>query len=243
MAFATAYNVSAQVVVSGTVYDITRKTPIEAVSVLSTSGRGTFTDSAGRYSITVSPNDSIYFSYLNKATPKYPVASIPNIYSFDISILKKVQELPGVTVKPRNYRMDSIQNRTDYAKIFGYSKPGIKTSTLSTPGAAGVGIDLNELINMFRFRKIRSTMAFQRRLIQEEKDKYINHRFNKGLVRKLTGLTSPEIDSFMVEYRPTYEMVVHLNDLEFGHFIQEAYKFFKRGIKVNRQVLQRQEED
>lgn len=233
----TAFTQAKAQVVSGTVYDITKKTPIEGVTVMTTSGRGTFTDSIGRYQIRVSNNDSIFFSYLNKATPKYPVASIPNPHGFDISILKKVQELPGVTVKQRNYRIDSIQNRMDYAKIFGYEKPGIKTSTLSTPGSFGVGVDLNELINMFKFRKIRSTLAFQKRLLNEEKDKYINHRFNKGLVKKLTGLESPAIDSFMTEYRPTYEMTVQLNDLEFGHFIIQASKYFRQGVSAKRSQL------
>ncbi len=234
---------NAQVTVSGTVYDITKKTPMEAVSVLSTSGRGTFTDSLGRYSITVSEKDSIFFSYLNKPTPKYAVTNIQNIYAFDISILRKVQELPGVFVKPRNYKMDSIQNRTDYAKIFGYSKPGFKTSTLSTPGSFGVGLDINELINMFKFRKIRSTLAFQKRLLQEERDKYVSFRFNKGLVRKLTGLQAPAIDSFMRDYRPTYGMAVQFNDLEFGHFIMEAFKYYKAGVKIDLKYLKQFEDE
>jgi hypothetical protein len=228
---------TAQVVVSGTVYDITKKTPIEAVSVLSTSGRGTFTDSAGHYSITVRETDSIYFSFLNKPTPKYPVTSIQNIEAFDISILKKIQELPAVFVKQRSYRMDSLQNRQDYSKVFEYRKPGIRTSTLNMPGSVGVGVDINELINMFKFKKIRSTLAFQKRLLLEEQDKYVNHRFNKGLVKKLTGLEAPAIDNFIRDYKPTYQMALQLNDLEFGQFIIEAFKLYKAGIKVDYRIF------
>jgi hypothetical protein len=227
----------AQITVSGTVYDITKKTPIEAVSVISTSGTGTFTDSLGRYSITVRDTDSIYFSFLNKPTPKYPVTSIQNLGAFDISILKKVQELPTVFVKQRNYRMDSLQNRQDYAKIFNYQKPGVRTTMLGSPGAVGVGVDLNELINMFRFKKTRSMLAFQRRLLLEEQDRYVNHRFNKGLIKKLTGLEAPAIDTFMRDYKPTYQMALQLNDLEFGQFIIETYKLYKAGIKVDYRIF------
>jgi len=205
--------IKAQVTVSGTVYDITKKTPIEAVSVMSTSGRGTYTDSLGRYTIEVNEKESIYFSFLNKPTPKYPVLGIQNFSALDISILKKIQELTPVFVKQRNYKMDSLQNRQDYAKIFDYRKPGIRTSTLSSPGSVGVGVDLVELINMFRFKKIRSSMAFQKRLLLEERDRYVTHRFNKGFVRKLTGLQEPAIDDFMKNYRPTYAMVFRLNYL------------------------------
>ncbi|MDB5192603.1 MAG: hypothetical protein JWQ96_2166 [Segetibacter sp.] len=226
-----------QVIVSGTVYDITKKTPIEAVSVISTSGKGTFTDSLGRYSLDVSPKDSIYFSFLNKPTAKYAVTNIPNLDAFDISILKKVQELPGVLVKQRSYKFDSLQNRDDYAKIFNYRKPGVSSSMNNSPGGLSVGIDLDEVINMFKFRRNKSTLAFQNRLLREEMDKYVSHRFNKGLVKKLTGLNTPEIDSFMLHFRPPYEFVRELNDLEFGQYVMEAYKYFKGGVEIDRKLM------
>ena len=234
-------NTFCQVTVSGTVYDITKKTPIEAVSVVSTSGKGTFTDSLGRYTINVTAKDSIYFSFLNKPTAKFPITSIANLDAFDISIQKKVQELPGVMIKQRNYKMDSLRNRDDYAKIFNYKKPGISSSLNNSPGGLGVAIDLDELINMFKFRKNRSTLAFQKRLLNDEMDKYVSHRFNKGLVRRLTGLNAPEIDTFMYKYRPPYNLVTQLNDLELGQYVVEAYKYFKGGIEIDRKRLQWQE--
>ncbi|WP_018616089.1 carboxypeptidase-like regulatory domain-containing protein [Segetibacter koreensis] len=234
--------ISQKITISGTVYDITKKTPIEFVSVVSTSGKGTVTDSLGQYNLTVNETDSIYFSFLNKPTPKYFVKNIQNPGSFDISILRKVKELPEVFVKQRNYHLDSLQNRLDYQKIFDYRKPGFKTSINPYEANAPVGLDLDEFINMFKFKKNKRMLAFQRRLEQDEKEKYIDHRFNKGLVKKLTGLNAPEIDSFMNEYRPTFEMTTQFNDLEFGQFIVEAFKYYKAGIKVNKQAFTRTQE-
>lgn len=219
--------------VSGTVYDITKKNPIGYVSVLSTSGKGTFTDSTGKYYLVVGETDSIYFSYLNKATPKYPIRTIPNLAAFDISILRKIGELPMVTIKQRNYRLDSLQNRKDYADIFNYKKPVI--APMISDGVAGM--DFNAFIRMFQFKKNKRMVSFQRRLLKEEEDRYINHRFNKGLVKRLTGLAAPSIDSFMTEYRPTLQMVQYFNDLELGQYIIEAHNFYKAGIKINRSLL------
>ena len=56
---------SAQVKVSGTVYDISRGYPLASVSVMSTSGHGTTTDSLGHYTIYANETDSISFSFLN----------------------------------------------------------------------------------------------------------------------------------------------------------------------------------
>jgi hypothetical protein len=236
----SSFEVSAQnITITGTVFDITKKTPIAYVSVLSTSGKGTATDSTGQYKITVKETDSIYFSFLNKETPKYPVTTIRNPDAFDISIMKKIQELPTVFVKQRNYRMDSLQNRLDYQKIFDYSKPGIGTTI--NPGLA-VGLDINQFINMFNFRKNKRMVGFQKRLLNEEKEKFISHRFNKGLVTKLTGLRAPAIDSFMAEFRPTLEMTQQFNDLEFGQFIVEAYKYYKAGVKIDKTAFRKEME-
>jgi hypothetical protein len=222
--------------ISGTVYDITKKTPIDAVSVISTSGTGTVTDSTGRYTIEVYESDSIYFSYLNKSTPKYPVLSISNLAAFDISILKKISELPNVFVRQRSYKLDSLKNREDYAKIFNFRKPGLRSTMNPTPGSLGVGLDLDELINMFRFKRNRSMLAFQQRLLKEEQDKFIDHRFSKSLVRTLTKLTSPELEEFMKEYRPTLEMAESLNELEFGQFIVDAFRYYSRTRRFRSQT-------
>jgi hypothetical protein len=213
-----------QVTVKGTVYDRTRTTPLEAVSVLSTSGAGTSTDINGRYSITVHEGDSIWFSYLNKPTPKFAVLQIPNLTQFDISVHVASTVLREVKVMSPSYRQDSIQNRKDYAKVFNFRKPGIGIAT-SPPGSggAGVGLDLEELINVFRFKRTRSMLGFQKRLLQEEQDKFIDHRFSKSKVREITLLTGEQLDRFMKLYRPDYEFTANATDYEFYDYIKKAY--------------------
>jgi len=217
--------VFSQLRVSGRVFDISKSVPLPSVSVLTTSGRGTVTDSLGQYSIEVIERDSIYFSYLNKPTTKFPVRAIPNFYSFDISLHVPVSELPVVKVNMPNYRRDSLQNRRDYEKIFNYRKPGISVGT--SPSGAGVGLDLDEFINIFRFRHNRRMLAFQKRLQQEEIDKFIDHRFTKGTVRKITGLTGDSLNVFMKQFRPSYEFTQLSNDYEFLEYIKLAAAVFR----------------
>src|SRR5678815_289035 len=102
--FITAYPFVAQVRITGRVYDISKYRPLEAVSVLTTSGSGTVSDSLGNYTIIVRENDSIWFSYLNRPTPKYPVRSIMNYQNFEISLHVNSTELKEVKIMPRNYR-------------------------------------------------------------------------------------------------------------------------------------------
>ncbi len=217
------------IIIRGTVYDSSRNFPLEAVSVLSTSGKGSVTNSDGEYEIAVNEKDSIWFSYLNKPTIKFPVLKIINTLSFDISLQVSVPTLKEVMIRPKNYKLDSIQNRIDYAKIFNYQKPKIRTVTPEY--GAGVGFDLDEIINMFRFRRNRSMASFQKRLLLEEQEKFIDHRFNKALVRRLTLLEGAELDSFMFIYRPSYTFTKYAGDYDFQYYIKTAFFRFRHGLK------------
>jgi len=212
----------------GTVLDSTKTYPISSVSVLSTSGRGTTTDTYGHYELDVVETDSVWFSYLNKPTIKYPVKKIVDASRFDIAIHINVPVLKEVIVKPRNYKMDSIQNRLDYAKAFDWQKPKLKANLSGEMGTA-VGFDLDEIIRMFQFRKNKSNAAFRDRLLAEEREKFIDHRFNKALVLRLTGLLGAERDSFMLICRPSYEYCLLAGEYDFQLFIKKCYEAYKLG--------------
>jgi hypothetical protein len=214
--------------IRGVVYDSTRTYPIELVTVLSTSGKGTVTNADGEYEIEVGEKDSIWFSYLNKPTIKFPVLKILNPFKFDISLQVNVPVLKEVKIRQRNYRQDSLQNREDYARIFNYQKPGLRPVTPQY--GAGAGFDLNEIIDVFRFRRNKSIQSFQRRLLSQEQDKFVDHRFNKGLVRRLTSLTDTALDSFMLIYRPSYEFALLSGDYDFQKWIKDSAERFRKGL-------------
>ena len=216
----------AQVTVKGIVYNITHTHPLEAVSVISTSGKGTTTDSNGYYSITVNEKDSISFSYLGRHTMKFPVSGILDYPSFDVALHVDPIDLKPLRVSPKNYHMDSLQNRKDYAKVFDYQKPRL-TLTDGSQGL-GAGLDLDAIIGMFQFKKNRRMLAFQKRLVMEEEDKFIDHRFSIYLVKKITHMTSPELDSFMVRYRPSYYFTKTSSDYDFAEYIKLAANDYRK---------------
>lgn len=189
----------------------------------------TSTDSMGRYSIQVKAGDSISFVYKNKPTQPFKVNTIANPAQFDISlhlnIESKYSVLKEVIVYSKTHQEDSIENRQTYANVFRYEKPGLSTSI--TPGG-GAGADVNELINIFRFRRNKRLKAFQQRLELEEQEKYISYRFNKISVARITGLSGSALDSFLVWYRPDYDFMLASTEIEFNQYILNAsYQFRK----------------
>jgi hypothetical protein len=220
-------SMQAQELIRGTVYDSSRTYPLEAVSVMSTTGKIAITDIHGVYIIEAGQKDSIWFSYLGKPTMKFPVSKISNQVQFDIALQVPVQ-LKEITVRPPNYKLDSISNRKDYEKGFNFMRPNV--TSMTSIGPMGAGIDVNELIRVFQFRKNRRMESFRQRLLQQERDRFIDHRFNKAIVRELTGIAEQKLEEFMLIYRPSYEFSLYTSDYDFRLYIKEAGEAFKRGV-------------
>jgi hypothetical protein len=214
-----------QVEVHGTVYDRSRYFAMPGVSVISTSGQGTMTDSTGKYHLLVSRKDSVFFSYLGKATVKFPIRNIDPNSPMDISIAVAVDSLPLVVVRPKVYRYDSMENRDEYRKIFDYEPDYIGQGQ----GGAGINLDM-----LFGARRNRQMLALKTRLIEEEQDKYVDYRFNRTLVRRITGLDPPFLDLFMRMYRPSYDYIKSCeNDYEFYKYIKDCGAYFMRTYKMD----------
>ncbi len=64
-------------------------------------------------------------------------------------------------------------------------------------------------------------------MIEEEQDKFIDHRFNTGIVKKITHLEGDPLDTFMVRYRPSYEFTRDSDDYEFYQYIKLAFGQYK----------------
>ncbi|WP_143306204.1 peptidase associated/transthyretin-like domain-containing protein [Chitinophaga vietnamensis] len=212
----------AQVRISGTVYERTARMGLSGVSVRSASGAGAVTDSMGRYSINLSKEDTIWFSYQGKPTNKFAVSEINIHRPLDIKMQVDVQVLRTVEVSSRklkDYYRDSIENREEYRRVFDYQREYFSNSG----GVAGLNLDL-----LFGIKKAKRMEAFRRLLEQDERDKYVDKRFNRALVARITGLVPPDLDVFMVRYRPSYEMLLYFaNDYQFYEYIRDSGEYFK----------------
>jgi hypothetical protein len=79
----------------------------------------------------------------------------------------------------------------------------------------------------------------QNRLMNEEQEKFINYRFSKSLVKRITGLKDGrDLETFMKAWRPDYEFTAYSTDLEFHTYILEAYRAWQKGLLPQRMPLE-----
>lgn len=230
-----AMNALGQITISGTVYDSSKLYVIPGVSVYSTSGATAITDSLGAYHINVTEKDSLSFFYRGKSTVKFAVKTMNNYTAFDVSLLIRVKDnkyklLKGVTVFSNTYQEDSIENRLTYAKGFNPDRPGIH-STYEDGGAAG--LDFDALVGAFQFKKNKENKAFQKRLMGDEEDQYVDNRFNSKIISRITGLKGDTLLRYKKLYRPSYFFVATSTLTEFYEYILNTSYAFRRdeGIK------------
>lgn len=69
---------------------------------------------------------------------------------------------------------------------------------------------------------------FRERLLEQEREKFVDHKFSKALVKKLTGLDGGELSQFMQYYRPAYEFALYSSEYDFQYYIKKAGEEFKK---------------
>jgi hypothetical protein len=227
--FSSAQTMQSQVLITGTVYNHKSGMPLRGVSVLAVSGKGTATDSLGHYLVRLALSDTFYCSWLGKVTEKHAVKDIPPNQPFDFDLNEvEIRPLPALFVigTANAYFQDSLSDRATYNKAFGYEgKSGPQERNLNQAGGVGLGWDLE---NMVQPASDNRSEALRQRLEENEKDKYIDHRFNQALVKKITRLDSPKLDSFMVWYRPSYyDLHEFESDYSYFQWISNTAKKFE----------------
>ena len=118
-----------------------------------------------------------FFLPLNKALAQNTNSSIP----FDSVV---------------NY-LEQKRNVNLYYKAEWFKNKNFHPSILNLP--------MDEFINIFRFKRNKRLKFMQNRLLEQEQETYINYRFNKVLVKRITHLEGKDLDTFMARYRPDFE--------------------------------------
>ena len=212
---------------------VTDKTTRQLVSgALVTAGTAkTYTNVSGGFQIDVIDlRDSLKITHFAYKT--YTIAISKASAVLHIELEPSVISLNTVTIHgDRDFKKDSIENRIAYAKQFNYKGPTVMDAfTGNSNKQPGDLISINPLLLIAALTK-KSTpeYKFNKILIRDEHEQYVDEHFNKGIVSRVTGLSGDTLSVFLTQYRPSYQFVLKATDYDMEVYIKESLRKFEEG--------------
>lgn len=218
-------------IIYGYLKDSVTNVPIVLASVRNiTSNTTTMTGNDGKFSIQAAENHILSFAAVGYFFDTLQYANSYLLQDTLFPVLSPlVRDLGNVTVTSRGlsqYQQDSIERRKDFLQdIVNYTIPTVSQAN------SGAGIALN--LDRFSRHERNKRKALQFYEINE-KEAYINYRFNTAMVISLTRFKDEKLRLFMQQHRPSYDWLrKHTSEEDIRYYINEQLKIFSKNYNKN----------
>ncbi len=176
-------------------------------------------DVGGSYRIPAREGDLVIFSSAGYVTDTLLITSVMLGGDYPVFLEARIVTLKSVRIGSlSNYQLDSIERREDYKWVYDHGN-----EKLVEKERKGDGVGVN--ISLFRSgsRSDKEREVLKKRLIKEEEDHYIDFRYSREYVSRLTHLKGDSLEKFMEQYRPTYDFVRKVATVDILLFINDSY--------------------
>jgi hypothetical protein len=218
--------VSGQQFLTGKIFKANSTEHLVSVSIHNiTQQRYDLSEEDGSYRIQAAPGDHISFSSVGFKADTVTVTASILTAAYPVYLDVRAQTLQTVRVgQYTNYQLDSMDRRKEYAWVYDHeTAPHVARDR---QGADGVGVTLNIFRNSSSAAKQRIKLG--KRLEKEEEDYYVDSRYNKDYVTKITKLKGDSLADFMRRYRPSYEYCRKAANVDILVYINDSYKQYMK---------------
>jgi hypothetical protein len=142
------------------------------------------------------------------------------------------------------FQLKSIAIKLKEVKIFGkqptpaeqysqklqeykYALDKGSSKNLLSLGPTGAGLGIDAIYNLLS-RSGKNARHLQAILEKDYREDIIDFRFRPDYVNGIIGVDEPELNDFMLQYRPTYQFVLTASDYAFVQFVRNSYATYKR---------------
>jgi hypothetical protein len=212
---------------TGKIYKKNSTESLVSVSIHNiTEQRYDLSEEDGSYRMQAAPGDHIAFSSVGYKTDTLTVTASLLTAACPIYLDIRPQTLQAVRVGEfSNYQLDSMDRRKEYAWVYDHGNtPKVAKDR---QGSDGVGVQLNIFRNSSTAAKQR--IHLENRLEKEEEDFYVDSRYNKDYVTKITHLKGDSLKEFMKRYRPSYDYCRRAANVDILIYINDSYKLYMKG--------------
>ena len=225
----------------GVVRDVLSRLPIANAQVITLKAT-ILTNNKGEFILSkVKLGDPIAIRIMGYETKELTINKLTD--TLRVYLMQDAISLKEVQIKSkRNYTLDSLAIRKEYASSFVYKGPSISdmfiekviwpddyvpsfTNTRST--ASMVSLDFLQIVSLFGKKKVQKTRLKQT-LLRDEELNYMDYAFSKDKVKLLTGLGGEQLLTFMNRYRPSALTVKKMTGYELTIYIKKSYQEFAK---------------
>lgn len=211
-------NLNAQTQIKGQVLDQASRKALQKVDVINTSTQGiTQTNAKGEFTIKAKLGNILVYRLVGYDADTVLLIDLKPIRRY---LHTTTNMLNTVTIAGQT------DNKMQYADVYNKANP-----ILLTPGRG-----LRFYPSSFFGKEGKNARRLKRLIKKDEVEKEIDRRFNPVTVANLLPLNQPELDAFLVLYRPDIKFAINADADDFKFYLLEAYERFK-ALSPDQKVL------
>ncbi|WP_119079001.1 carboxypeptidase-like regulatory domain-containing protein [Chitinophaga alhagiae] len=219
------------VLVRGQITDTSKKLVLYPATIRNkTTGARVFSDVGGYYRINANRGDEILISFVGYEPDSFKVRSETGTEVHDIRLKLRENFLQEVEIsgKWNPYQLDSLARYEEFKPwLETHNRSLVDTSKRST---GGFGLVFSPFTR--GSRKEKDLRKFKKLFAEHEKQAYVDYRYSKTFVSRVTGLSGDSLLRFTQKYTPTYEMLRNMNNETLIFWISERAKQWKKDPNV-----------
>ncbi|WP_343701909.1 carboxypeptidase-like regulatory domain-containing protein [Chitinophaga sp.] len=195
-----------------------------------TTGARTFSDNGGYYRINANMGDEILISFIGYVPDSFKVRNTAGTEVHDVRLKLRESFLQEVEVsgKWNPYQLDSIARYEEFKPwLETRNRTLVDTSKRST---GGFGLVFSPFTR--GSRKEKDLRKFKKLFDEHEKQAYVDYRYSKSFVSRVTGLGGDSLLRFTQKYTPTYEMLRGMNNETLIFWISVRAKQWRKDPNV-----------
>jgi hypothetical protein len=194
-----------------------------------TQRRHDLSDERGTFRIQSAQGDVLIFSHVGYRSDTIVVDTSMQAGDYPVYMEPKAQMLRAVEVGSlSNYQLDSMARREEYGWVYDHGTPP-RLERKRT--GDGVGVSLNIFRNASKEDQDRDKL--KKRLMREEEEHYIDFRYSREYVARLTKLKGDSLQLFMMHFRPTYEYCRKAANVDILVYVNDSFKKFMKREEQN----------
>ncbi|MEJ5994038.1 hypothetical protein WG904_06340 [Pedobacter sp. Du54] len=226
----------------GVVKDVNSRLPIENAQIISLKAT-VLTNKKGEFKLeNVNLDDRIAIRIMGYETVELTLQKLAD--TLRIYLRQDPFALKEIIIKgKRNYKLDSLNLRKEYAREFAYKGPSFSDMFIGkvpkkndyvpsfangSSTASLVSLNLLQVASLFGKKKSRNT-KLKETLLRDEELNYVDHVFSKDKIKLLTGLEGEALIKFMNLYRPSILTLKKMTGYELTVYIKKCYVEFAKG--------------